>query len=49
MGRKKVARKPAKKAARAKLDKSFSCPYCNHDDSVECKLYGDGHGQGVRF
>lgn len=39
MGRKKSTRAAPKKAFKAKLEKSFSCPFCNHDSAIECKLY----------
>ena len=40
MGRKKSKRTGPKKAIRAKLEKAFACPFCNHEGTIECKLYG---------
>lgn len=39
MGRKKAKRAAPKKASRAKLEKAFACPFCNHESTIECKMY----------
>uniref|UniRef100_A0A7N0VK00 Transcription elongation factor 1 homolog n=1 Tax=Kalanchoe fedtschenkoi TaxID=63787 RepID=A0A7N0VK00_KALFE len=36
MARKKNAKKPAAQKRMPKLDKSFTCPFCHHPESVEC-------------
>ncbi len=41
MGRKKTKRVTIKKAFKAKLEKTFACPFCNHESCIECKLYHD--------
>uniref|UniRef100_A0A7N0VN05 Transcription elongation factor 1 homolog n=1 Tax=Kalanchoe fedtschenkoi TaxID=63787 RepID=A0A7N0VN05_KALFE len=38
MARKKNAKKPAAQKRVAKLDKSFTCPFCHHRESVECTI-----------
>jgi len=37
MGKRKKAKPPPKKR-RLTVPKSFDCPFCNHEQSVECKL-----------
>ncbi|GBG63319.1 hypothetical protein CBR_g37676 [Chara braunii] len=37
MGKRKSSKPPPKKAVQ-KVPTVFSCPFCNHDGSVECKL-----------
>ena len=39
MGRKKSKPVTLKKGFKAKLEKTFSCPFCNHEAAIECKLY----------
>ena len=41
MGRSKAKRKPAvpQSKRKLKLDKSFNCPFCNSEKTVDCKLY----------
>ncbi|RZC66353.1 hypothetical protein C5167_010051 [Papaver somniferum] len=38
MARKKSRTKPAPKKRLEKLDKVFSCPFCNHMYGVECAI-----------
>ncbi|GMJ14700.1 hypothetical protein HRI_005139200 [Hibiscus trionum] len=38
MGKRKSRAKPAPKKRMDKLDTVFSCPFCNHGTSVECRL-----------
>lgn len=38
MGRRKKAAKKVVKKKTATVPKIFKCIFCNHDDSVECKL-----------
>ncbi|KAF7836679.1 transcription elongation factor 1-like protein [Senna tora] len=38
MGKRKSRRKPPPKKRMNKLDTVFSCPFCNHGSSVECRL-----------
>ncbi|KAI5005510.1 hypothetical protein ZWY2020_032753 [Hordeum vulgare] len=38
MGKSKSAAKPPPKKRMGKLDKAFSCPFCNHGSSVECRM-----------
>uniref|UniRef100_A0A7N0VKW8 Transcription elongation factor 1 homolog n=1 Tax=Kalanchoe fedtschenkoi TaxID=63787 RepID=A0A7N0VKW8_KALFE len=38
MARKKNAKKPAAQKRVPKLDKSFTCPFCHHPESVECTI-----------
>ncbi|XVF87408.1 hypothetical protein PTKIN_Ptkin18bG0118000 [Pterospermum kingtungense] len=38
MGKRKSRAKPAPKKRMDKLDTVFSCPFCNHGSSVECRL-----------
>ncbi|KAI8989467.1 transcription elongation factor Elf1 like-domain-containing protein [Pilobolus umbonatus] len=37
MGKRKTKRKPQKKL-KSKLDTLFSCLFCNHENSIECKI-----------
>jgi transcription elongation factor Elf1 len=37
MGRRKASKKIVKKV-KAKVDTTFSCPFCNHSGTVECKM-----------
>jgi len=37
MGKRK-SRKPPPKKAKAVVPKSFDCPFCNHENSVEVKM-----------
>ncbi|KAI9480281.1 MAG: transcription elongation factor 1 [Benjaminiella poitrasii] len=37
MGKRKVKRKPQKKL-KEKLDTQFNCLFCNHENSIECKI-----------
>ncbi|KAI5013114.1 hypothetical protein ZWY2020_028068 [Hordeum vulgare] len=38
MGKRKSDVKPLPKKRMDKLDKAFSCPFCNHGSSVECRI-----------
>ncbi|KAL8460442.1 hypothetical protein ACS0TY_032109 [Phlomoides rotata] len=38
MGKRKSRAKPEQKKRDDKLDTVFSCPFCNHGTSVECRL-----------
>ncbi|XP_072086259.1 transcription elongation factor 1 homolog isoform X2 [Arachis hypogaea] len=38
MGKRKSSAKPVPKKRMDKLDTVFSCPFCNHDASVECRI-----------
>ncbi|CAN6451768.1 unnamed protein product [Victoria cruziana] len=38
MGKRKSRAKPAPKKRMDKLDTVFSCPFCNHGTSVECRI-----------
>ncbi|CAN8076273.1 unnamed protein product [Agarophyton chilense] len=38
MGKRKRATKPPPKKKAAKLEKVFNCPFCGHEESVECKI-----------
>ncbi|KAE8655574.1 Transcription elongation factor 1-like protein [Hibiscus syriacus] len=38
MGKRKSRAKPAAKKRMDKLDTVFSCPFCNHGTSVECRI-----------
>ncbi|KAE8798877.1 transcription elongation factor 1 [Hordeum vulgare] len=38
MGKRKSDVKPPPKKRMDKLDKAFSCPFCNHGSSVECRI-----------
>uniref|UniRef100_A0A0E0LNP4 Transcription elongation factor 1 homolog n=1 Tax=Oryza punctata TaxID=4537 RepID=A0A0E0LNP4_ORYPU len=38
MGKRKSAAKPPPKKRMDKLDTVFSCPFCNHGSSVECRI-----------
>lgn len=38
MGKRKSRAKPAPKKRMDKLDTVFSCPFCNHGTSVECRM-----------
>ncbi|KAG4383756.1 hypothetical protein AAZX31_10G064700 [Glycine max] len=38
MGKRKAKAKPPPKKRMDKLDTVFSCPFCNHGSSVECRL-----------
>ncbi|KAG1054631.1 hypothetical protein G6F46_008224 [Rhizopus delemar] len=37
MGKRKTKRKPQKKL-KDKLDTQFNCVFCNHENSVDCKI-----------
>lgn len=39
MGKRKSRAKPAPKKRMDKLDSFFSCPFCNHGSSVECRMW----------
>ena len=39
MGKRKSAAKPPPKRGQEKLATVFSCPFCNHDNSVECRMW----------
>lgn len=39
MARRKTKRVQVKKVGRGRLETAFSCPFCNEEGSVECKLY----------
>ncbi|KAI4996109.1 hypothetical protein ZWY2020_041250, partial [Hordeum vulgare] len=38
IGKRKLVVKPPPKKRTDKLDKAFSCPFCNHGSSVECRM-----------
>lgn len=38
MGKRKSRAKPAPRKRMDKLDTVFSCPFCNHGTSVECRM-----------
>ncbi|KAJ9671539.1 hypothetical protein PVL29_025306 [Vitis rotundifolia] len=38
MGKRKSRAKPPPKKRMDKLDTVFSCPFCNHGTSVECRI-----------
>ncbi|KAK7246430.1 hypothetical protein RIF29_41298 [Crotalaria pallida] len=38
MGKRKAKTKPPPKKRMDKLDTVFSCPFCNHGSSVECRI-----------
>jgi len=38
MGKRKSRAKPPPKKRMDKLDTVFCCPFCNHRDSVECRI-----------
>ncbi|MED6111375.1 hypothetical protein PIB30_051722 [Stylosanthes scabra] len=38
MGKRKSSAKPPPKKRMDKLDTVFSCPFCNHGTSVECRI-----------
>jgi len=38
MGKRKSRAKPPPKKRMDKLDTVFSCPFCNHGTSVECRM-----------
>nr|AKJ77985.1 ElF1 superfamily transcriptions factor [Triticum aestivum] len=38
MGKRKAAAKPPPRKGMDKLDTVFSCPFCNHGSSVECRI-----------
>jgi transcription elongation factor Elf1 len=37
MGKRKSSKPPPKKAVE-KIPTQFNCPYCNHENSVECEI-----------
>ncbi|KAG1355268.1 Transcription elongation factor 1 [Cocos nucifera] len=39
MGKRKSRAKPVPKKPQPKLDVCFTCPFCNHDKSVDCSMY----------
>jgi hypothetical protein len=39
MGKRKSSAKAAPKKRMEKLSTVFSCPFCNHENSVECRMY----------
>ncbi|KAG2209230.1 hypothetical protein INT47_005522 [Mucor saturninus] len=45
MGKRKTKRKPQKKL-KDKLDVQFNCLFCNHENSIECKI---DHANKVGF
>lgn len=38
MGKRKSSSKPPPKKRQEKLNTVFSCPFCNHENSVECRM-----------
>mmetsp|Transcript_17394 Transcript_17394/g.21416 ORF Transcript_17394/g.21416 Transcript_17394/m.21416 type:complete len:96 (+) Transcript_17394:291-578(+) len=38
MGRRKRAQKQIKTQKKATVSKVFKCPFCTHEDAVECKM-----------
>eukprot|EP01018_Ginkgo_biloba_P019431 Gb_16585 [translate_table: standard] len=38
MGKRKSSAKPPPKKKQEKLNTVFSCPFCNHESSVECRM-----------
>ncbi|KAJ9566399.1 hypothetical protein OSB04_002366 [Centaurea solstitialis] len=38
MGKRKSRAKPAPRKRMDKLDTVFTCPFCNHGSSVECRI-----------
>jgi transcription elongation factor Elf1 len=38
MGRRKTRKKVVTKKKDTKLPKSFDCPYCHHEQTIECKI-----------
>jgi len=38
MGKRKSSKKPEAKRKQEKLSTVFSCPFCNHESSVECRM-----------
>jgi len=46
MGKRKSSKKPVAKKARAKLAKTFNCPFCNAHEAVEVRFDRDA-GQGT--
>ena len=38
MGKRKTKRKVVKKKRIMGIPTSFDCPFCNHEQSVECKM-----------
>ncbi|GMI78838.1 hypothetical protein like AT5G46030 [Hibiscus trionum] len=38
MGKRKLRAKPAPKKRMDKLDTVYSCPFCNHETDVECRI-----------
>ncbi|KAI5062283.1 hypothetical protein GOP47_0022822 [Adiantum capillus-veneris] len=38
MGKRKSSAKPPPKKKMEKLSTVFSCPFCNHESSVECRM-----------
>ncbi len=49
MARRKAKKVVVKKVARPKLDSVFSCPFCNEEAAVECKMYVLSDGDRVFF
>ena len=47
MGRRKAGTKPVKKT-QPKVDTTFSCPFCNHANTVECKIRRKEHSAVIR-
>lgn len=41
MGKRKRATKPPPKKKRGKLDKVFDCPFCGHEQTVDCYIERD--------
>lgn len=41
MGKRKRATKPPPKKKMSKLDKTFDCPFCGHEQTVECCIQRD--------
>lgn len=39
MGRRKRAKKIIKATKKAEIAKIFKCPFCAHENAVECKMY----------
>ena len=40
MGRRKKSTKKIVTRKKQVVSRVFKCPFCSHDESVECKMYG---------
>ncbi|KAK6134614.1 hypothetical protein DH2020_031624 [Rehmannia glutinosa] len=49
MGKRKSRAKPPPKKRMDKLDTVFSCPFCNHGTSVECRIRVHGGSETALF